>query len=424
MSLINKIKQKFSSKDAKVLLENFISLSALQVIGMALPFITLPYVLKVFGYDKYGLIVFANSLVVYFTSLTDYSFRITAVREVAVSRDDKEELDRIYSKVLIVKGLFLIISLLILVLVILLYKPFYEELTVYLGSALMLVGYALFPEWFFQGIEKMRYITYLNLGIKLFFTLCVFVFIREEGDYWLYPLLQSAGFIGAGLIGQWMLMSKYKLKFKWLSIEEIKMVIVNNFPIFVNQFVPTLFNNTTVFFMGFLIPKTAIGVFDIIKKIVNIKWVLIGIVSKVFYPFLSRNKDKFNVYAKYNLLGFSAVFVGMLIIYPVFEYVFDISDGGFLIYVIMCIGLFFVGMESIYGLNYLFVHSHDKVALKITIISSLIGFALAYPLIKFYGIVGGAVNVALSQTIMGVLSYCYYLKLSKKSNYVKDVEKY
>jgi len=413
VSLVKKIKQKFSSKDAKALLENFISLSALQIIGMALPFVTLPYVLKVFGYDKYGLIVFANSLVLYFTSLTDYSFRITAVREVAVNRDNKEELNKIYSKVLVVKGIFLVVSLLILTLVIFIYKPFYQELSVYLGSSLMLVGYALFPEWFFQGIEKMRYITYLNLGIKLFFTLCVFVFIREESDYWLYPLLQSAGFIGAGIIGQWMLMKTYKLKFKSLSIDETKTVIVNNFPIFVNQFVPTLFNNTTVFIMGFLIPKASLGVFDIVRKIVSLKGVLIGIVSKVFYPFLSRNKDKFNVYAKYNLLGFAAIFIGMLIVYPIFQYVFNISGEGFPIYVLLCIGMFFIGIESIYGLNYLFVHSHDKVVLKITVISSLIGFALAYPLILFYGIVGGAVNIALCQTIMGGLSYYYYLKLRK-----------
>lgn len=423
MNLIKKIKQKFSSKDAKVLLENFISLSALQIIGMALPFVTLPYVLKVFGYDKYGIIVFANSLIVYFTALTDYSFRITAVREVAVNRENKKELDKIYSKVLIVKGIFLIVSLFIFLLVVLLYKPFYEELAVYVGSSLMLVGYALFPEWFFQGIEKMRYITYLNLGIKLFFTLCVFVFIREESDYWLYPLLQSAGFIGAGIIGQWMLMKTYKLRFIRLSMKEIKTVIVDNFPIFVNQFVPTLFNNTTVFFMGFLIPKTALGVFDIVKKVVNIKWVLIGIVSKVFYPFLSRNKDKFNVYAKYNLIGFIVVFIGMVLIYPIFQYVFDINQEGFPIYLIMCIGLFFIGVESIFGLNYLLVNSFDKVALKITIISSLIGFSLAYPFIKYFGILGGAINVALSQTIMGILSYYYYLKLSRGNNYVENIKR-
>lgn len=414
MSLINKIKQKFSSKDTKALLENFISLSALQIIGMALPFVTLPYVLKTFGYDKYGLIVFANSLVLYFTSLTDYSFRITAVREVAINRENKEELDKIYSKVLVVKGIFLTLSLLILTMVIFLYQPFYQELSVYLGSSLMLVGYALFPEWFFQGIEKMRYITYLNLGIKLFFTLCVFVFIQKESDYWLYPLLQSAGFIGAGVIGQWMLMRTYKLKFRSLSIDEVKTVVINNFPIFVNQFVPTLFNNTTVFIMGFLIPKASLGVFDIVRKIVSLKGVLIGIVSKVFYPFLSRNKDKFTVYAKYNLLGFSAVFIGMLIFYPIFQYIFNISIEGFSVYVLLCIGMYFIGIESIYGLNYLFVHSHDKVVMKVTIISSLIGFTLAYPLTLLYGIVGGAINIALCQTIMGGLSYYYYLKLRKK----------
>ena len=423
MNSIEKIKQKLKNKDVKVLLENFISLSALQIIGMILPFLTLPYVLKVFGYEKYGLIVFANSLVLYFTSLTDYSFRITAVREVAINRDNKEELDKIYSKVLIVKGIFLIVSLLIICFIVMSYEPFSKEITVYFGSALMLIGHALFPEWFFQGVEKMRYITYLNLGIKLFFTLCVFLFIKEESDYWIYPLLQSSGFIGAGIIGQGVLMKTYKLKFIRLSSDSLKEVIVCNFPIFVNQFVPTLFNNTTIFIMGFLIPKSLLGVFDIVRKVVSLKGVLISIVSKVFYPFLSRNKEKFDVYAKYNLFAFSIVFILMLIIYPIFQYVFNVSEEGFVIYLILCIGMFFIGIESIYGLNYLFVHSYDRVVLKITLVSSLIGFTLAYPLTNYYGILGGAINIAFCQTIMGGLSYYYYLKLSKNGKCVKGFEK-
>ena len=104
----------FKGKDAKVLLENFVSLSALQLVGMLLPLITLPYLLRVLGFSNYGIVILAASLVAYFQSITDYSFKITATRDVAVFRNSPEKLNIIYSKVLIVKGMFLIFSFFII----------------------------------------------------------------------------------------------------------------------------------------------------------------------------------------------------------------------------------------------------------------------------------------------------------------------
>ena len=201
------------NKDNRTLLENFFSLSALQLVGMILPLITLPYVLRVFGFSNYGYCVFAASLVAYFSALTDFSFKYTATRDVAIFRNSPQKLNLIYSKVLTIKTIFLLLSYLILTVVVCSYSPFYEDRLIYGLTAPILLGQVLFPEWFFQGIEKMKYITFLNLGIKIFFTACIFIFITEESDYWIYPLLQSAGFIGAGIVGQIILLRKYKLKF-------------------------------------------------------------------------------------------------------------------------------------------------------------------------------------------------------------------
>jgi len=45
--IIKSFLRELKSKDEKTLLENFVSLSALQLIGMLLPLITLPYILRV-----------------------------------------------------------------------------------------------------------------------------------------------------------------------------------------------------------------------------------------------------------------------------------------------------------------------------------------------------------------------------------------
>ena len=46
-------------RENKTLLENFISLGALQIISYVIPLISLPYLSRVLGVEKFGLVFFA-----------------------------------------------------------------------------------------------------------------------------------------------------------------------------------------------------------------------------------------------------------------------------------------------------------------------------------------------------------------------------
>ncbi|MEK6509173.1 oligosaccharide flippase family protein [Myroides sp. C4067] len=417
MSLINKIKQKFSSKDARALLENFVSLSALQLVGMILPLITLPYVLRVLGFEKYGIIVFAASLIAYFQSLTDFSFRITAVRDVAVFKNSPQKLNLIYSKVILIKGIFLALSLLIIALIVLLTTSFYEFKEIYALSSLLLVGYALFPEWFFQGIEKMRYITYLNLGIKFFFTICIFVFIREERDYWIYPLLQGLGFIGAGIIGQYLLVRKYKLQLIWLPKRIIKDTIKSNFPLFINQFVPTLYNNTSTFLLGILGTKSLVGIYQAILTVVNLGITIIDVFSRVFFPYLNRKKGMFPKYKKMLLSVSVLMSICILAGYQLIFWYLDIDyEYAFVVLLLLVIGLNGYTFSNIFGLNYFLIKRMDKLVMKNTVRASLLGFVLAFPLITYFGIIGAAINLSFGRWMMGGGLFLKYIKMKNNIN--------
>lgn len=392
----------FKEKDAKVLLENFLSLSALQLVGMLLPLITLPYLLRVLGFSNYGIVILAASLVAYFQSITDYSFKITATRDVAVYRNSPEKLNIIYSKVLMVKGLFLCLSFLVLFAIVMLYPPFYEERRVFFLTMPLLIGYGLFPEWFFQGIEKMKYISLLNIGIKLFFTICVFVFITKKEDYWIYPLLQSAGFIGAGLVGQYILIKKYKLKFYWLRFKMIKNTIKDNFPIFINQFLPNLYNNTNTLLLGIFTTTYLVGIYDALKKIIDLCVAFLNIVSRVFFPFLNRRKDAFPKYLKM-MLFLGMVLAALPIIgHPLVFWYLDLEyENALLILTLLSLSLIGYTAYDIFGLNYFIVRRKDKLVMKNTILSSLIGFVLAFPLIYFFNILGAAINLMFARFMMG-----------------------
>ncbi|SUP53967.1 Putative O-antigen transporter [Weeksella virosa] len=408
----NKIKQLLKNKDAKSLIENFFSLGALQVINLILPLVVLPYMIKTVGFDKYGVVVLAASLIAYFSSVTDYSFTITATRDVAVFRDSPQKINIIYSKVLIVKSILLLFSWLIIGIIVFAYLPFYEEKTVFFCSALMLFGYVLFPEWFFQGIEKMKFIAFLNVGIKVFFTACIFILVRTPEDYWKYALLNSIGYIGAGLIGQYLLIKKYKLKFIWLKNKYIRQTFKSNFPVFINRFVPNLYNNTSTFLLGVLANTSSVGLYDAIKKIIDLGVMVISVISRVFFPYLNRNKAGFAQYMKGMIIVGAILAVSPIIFYKIIFWYLNIQDAdAFWVLLVLSIGLFFITLYDVFGLNYFIVNRKDKIVMRNTLMASLVGLVLAYPLISYFGIIGAAINLTLARVIMGGgMAYNYIKK--------------
>src|SRR5690606_12267445 len=105
---------------------------------------------------------------------------------------------------------------------------------------------------------------------KVFFTLCVFLFIKNKEDYWIYPLVYGGGFVISGFIGYFILLKKYKLELMILKRRMIVQTIRANTPVFVNQFLPNLYNNTSVFLLGVLTGALNVGIFDAIKKVINL----------------------------------------------------------------------------------------------------------------------------------------------------------
>jgi len=414
--IIIMFKKYLKSKDLKVLIENFLSLSSLQLFSMILPLIVLPYILRVLGYEIYGLIMFANSFIAYFISITDFSFRITATRDISVFKDSQIKLSVIFSKVLIIKSLFLLISFLLIFGVVYFYPPFYKEKILFFSASMVLLGNVLFPDWFFQGIEKMKYITITNIIIKIIFTAFIFIFINDKSDYLLYPIFFSTGQVIAGVVGLFIAIKKYNIRFLIIKPKYIKKGIKENFPIFINQFVPNLYNNTSTFLLGFLYSTDIIGVYVAIKKIIDLGVSLIGIVSRVFFPLINRKKEFFNKFKKIML----TLVVLMILIINIFnKLIFWYLDVSYIyrveLLLILSLGLLGYAFYEIWGVNYFIIRRKDVFVMKNTIKTSIIGIVLAFPLVFYFGIIGSAINLSLTRLILGGSLYF------KSKNYEKSL---
>ena len=189
--MFNKLRNIISHPEHKILLKNTFSLSILQFANYVLPLITIPYVVRVIGPDKFGLISFAQAFATYFLLVVNYGFDLSATREISSNRDNKNTLVRIYSNVLFTKAFLFTLCTLIFTSLIFLIPKFRENILVFIVSYLIVAGYVLFPTWLFQGLEKLYITSIFNFIVKLLFTIGIFIFVRNKNDFYLVPLLRS-----------------------------------------------------------------------------------------------------------------------------------------------------------------------------------------------------------------------------------------
>ena len=84
----------------KKLLQNTGWLLALQAINIVLPFVTVPYVTRVFGAERYGVFSIALNWITYFQLVVEFGFNLSATKKV-VEVKDGEELNDLVSAVVI-----------------------------------------------------------------------------------------------------------------------------------------------------------------------------------------------------------------------------------------------------------------------------------------------------------------------------------
>ncbi|MBP5709266.1 MAG: flippase [Bacteroidales bacterium] len=399
--IVRKIKE---NQDFKTLVANFGYLSLLKIASFIFPFITLPYLAKTIGADGFGKIAFAAAVIAWFQTVADWGFNYTATRDVAKNRDNKDVVSDIFSRVFFSRCLLMLASFVVLFLCTLFIPKLAENRAILFVTFLLIPGHIMFPDWFFQAIERMKYVTIFNILVKLFFTIAVFIFIKEKSDYIIQPLLTSIGYIVVGIISMYMIMSKWGVKLKMQPLKSLFNTIKQSTDVFLNNLMPNLYHSFSVMLLGFYGGDVATGKLDAGNKFVAASQQLMDIISRVFFPFLSRKIDKHNLYIKIHL-GLSLFLTVVLFLFaPLLIKLFFTEEfyDSIAVLRIMSIGIFFLALTVIYGTNYLIIMGKEKQLRNITFSSSIIGFAMSFPLIYFFNFIGAALTITITRGILGI----------------------
>jgi PST family polysaccharide transporter len=413
MSLVtklkNKINEKINSNDKRKIIENFLSLSFIRAADFLLPLIVLPYLISTLGIEKFGLTAFAAALVNYFLNITQYGFSLSAVRDLSRNQESHKMIEDIFNVVISTKFILLLMSAIIFGILIIIVPSFYEYHLLYIYSFGLVIGDVLFPKWFFQGIEQMRFITLINIFFKLTFLILVFTFIKEESDFVYVPLLQSLGAITGGIYSLYIIHKRYKIKLRIVSSNEIKLQLKSSFSYFITLILPSLYSNTSVFLLGIFTNNTFVGYFSGALRISNAFSSFNAILTRTFYPFVNKTKDNIS---KINYIILLCGLLVTLLMFGSAKYSVLLVLGvdmlkSITIVMILSLSPLLLSIRTVYGINFLLVRGLDVLYMNIAIVSSVFGFILAFIFIPIFSFYGAAIVVVVSQALYALLSYIY-----------------
>lgn len=404
------------NQDYKALVSNFSYLTLLQVAGYLFPLITIPYLSRVIGAAGIGRVAFGAAVITWFMSISTWGFNFTATREAARNRDNVNKLSEIFSNVFWARITLSLISLLILILLILIIPSFRENRLVLLITFLTIPANILFPEWLFQALERMKYITILSLVSKLLFTLTVFIFVKTPEDYYLDPLMAVIGSFAAGGIALYIIIHKWGISIIKPSFPVIVNTIKGGADVFINNFMPNLYNSMSYVLLGVFSGNASTGLLSAGEKCLNIFQQFMSILARTFFPFLSRRGDKHSVYAKISIATSGLLALILFVFAPLFIKIFYTDEfyDAILLSRILSVSIIFLTINNVYGTNYLILNGGERPLRNITMICSILGFVLAVLFIKLWGYYGAAVVIVLVRGITSMSIMTYALRIKRR----------
>ncbi|MCH7774528.1 MAG: flippase, partial [Bacteroidetes bacterium] len=395
-------------------------LSILQIANFLFPLIVLPYVVRVLGPAKYGLINFAAAFIAYFNLISDYGFSLSGTKEISIIRDDKEKLSKTFSTIITIKLLLSIFSFLIFIVMIYFIPFFNNNWEVYVLSYGFVIGGVLFPGWFYQGMEQMKYITIIQVVIRSIVTVLIFILIKEESDYLLLVLLNSIAQILIGIFGVVISLVKFKITFRLPSFEEIRIQLKSGWNIFQSMIAINIYTTSNTFILGLFASETVVGYYAAADKIRLAFQGIQSVLSQTVFPYVNslvkESYEKFILFIKRLLklefaIGFSASLILFIFSPQLTELLLGekFAASGELLRIISALPLL-ISLSNVFGIQIMLPLGYDRAFNRIISSAALVHILLLIVIVPAYFAVGASIAVVITEFVVTLLTYLFVQK--------------
>lgn len=274
----------------KSVLNNMTFITLLQVFNLIAPLITYPYLVRVLSKDLYGIVITAQVLVSYFSLIINFGFDEVGAKSVAENRDNPFKLSNIVCSVFFIRLMLWLICIIIYSLIVWIVPTYREHWLLFIFSYGLTFIDVLFPQYFYQGIEQMKYTTILNISIKTLFILLVFVFVKSPSDYILVPVFYSVGYFLAGALSFLLIFRKMKIPFSSPNITSMKSYMKESSALLATNLISTIKDKFNVLLLGHFSGMGNVVIYDLGTRINSLTSKPVEILRITLFPKIAREK--------------------------------------------------------------------------------------------------------------------------------------
>lgn len=395
----------------KTLFKNVGWLLVLQAVNIILPFVTVPYVTRVFGADNYGIFSIALNWVTYFQLIVEYGFNLSATKKVVEAKDGVE-LNRLVSAVVLAR-LGLVVACFVVVLVLGCASiATGDQLACMLVLFSMLVGIALQLNWLFQGLQDMKFITIATAASRGLSVVLIFLLVNDSSQLMLYSFLYSITFLLSGVLTHWFAWKRYGIHMGLASFRQILAEMRDGMPIFLSSAAGKIIGSLGVTVLGSCQPSVVVGSYAAILKIPQMVSLMFAPIGQALYPRVNEERLKSRQSAAKLVVKFGApvlalfaagLFCMVALRIPIVRLLFGeeyliCADAltPLAIWVLLGIANNFLGVQLLIPFGYQKLYSALMVA------DCLVALVLNVWLGHAWGAVGVAIAIAASEAILAI----------------------
>lgn len=400
----------------KKLTTNVLLQIAYQIISLIVPFVTAPYITRIFSAALTGEQSYSVTIAHYFMMFSMLGINNLGSRNIAKVKSDKKSLDYEFSRMTYCHAIISILVLGAYFIFLVLFKTDYPSLY-YIGS-LYVISSLLDINWLYFGLEEFKITVTRNVVIKIISIICIFCFINKPSDLWKYALILAASTLFSNIY-LWLILPKYT-KFVKVRLPDMVSIIKPMLVLFIPVVAVSIYRQMDKIMLAILASTEELGYYEQSEKIINLGTQVMTSVGVVMMPRFSelyskgKKEEADNIIRLSNL--FSAVFscaisFGLIAVGNVLAEVY-LGDMYLPCGALICLlspVVVVMSYANVVRTHYLIPQAKDRPYVISAIAGAVFNFIINVTLIGILGAKGAIVGTLVAEVIVCIIQ-CYYSK--------------
>lgn len=389
--------------------KNFLYNVFYQILTMLLPLFTTPYISRVIGAEGVGIYSYSSSIANYFILFAMLGLVNYGNRTISQVRDNKQLLSQTFFNIY---GLQLITSLIMIFGYVFYINTFVtENRVIFYIQLFVIIATILDINWFFFGLEQFKLTVTRNTIIKLLTVGCIFIFVKDSNDLWIYTVIMAGGTLLSQLM-LWFFIKKY-VYFRMPTMNGICSHLHPNLVLFIPVLAVSIYKIMDKIMLGSMMNMTEVAYYENSEKLINIPMGIITALGTVMLPRMSNLIATGNDKIAMQMIEMSLKFImflaigiagGLIIVSPNFIPLFlgDEFVNAIPVVSLLAVTVIFISWANVVRTQYLIPHQKDKIYIKSTLLGALVNVISNIIFIPIYGAVGAAIGTIFAEATVAI----------------------